>query len=194
MRTNPAAFALSVGMGLIVLLIGFLALNVGGLVSLAPAKAEVAEQPVEAFGCGTERAAAQPVADYTPVAGAERASLVWRTAAQGGDAAAMTSGDVLFKNNCAQCHAVSERVVGPALAGLTTRRRIGWVVSWVKNSSKVVASGDEYAVKLFDDYGKQQMPSFPQLSDKDIKDIVLWASAQQGAGTSCLPSPAVAAN
>ena len=193
MRTNPAAFALSLGMGLIVLLIGFLALNVGGLVSLAPAEV-VAEQPVESFGCGTEGPVAQPVANYMPASGAERASLVWRTAAQGGDAAAMASGDALFKNNCAQCHAVNERVVGPALAGLTKRRRIGWVVSWVKNSSKVVASGDEYAVKLFADYSKQQMPAFPQLSDKDIKDIVLWASAQQGMGTSCLPPSVVAVN
>jgi len=179
MRTNPAAFALALGMGLIVLLIGFLALNVGGLVSLAPAET-IAEQPVEAFGCGTEGPAAHPVANYAPVSGAERASLWWRKAAQGGDAAAMASGDALFKNNCAQCHAVNDKVVGPALAGLTKRRRIAWVVAWVKNSSKVIASGDEYAVKLFDDYGKQQMPAFPQLSEHDIKDIVLWVATQQG--------------
>jgi mono/diheme cytochrome c family protein len=132
------------------------------------------------------------VASYAPASGAELASLTWRTAAQGGEAVAIASGDALFKNNCAQCHAVNDRVVGPALAGLTKRRRIGWVVSWVHNSSKVIASGDEYAVKLFDDYGKQQMPAFPQLSDKDIKDIVLWVSVQQMAsGTT---AGAVAAN
>jgi len=37
MRTNPAAFALSLGMGLIVLLIGFLALSAAGLVNAGPA-------------------------------------------------------------------------------------------------------------------------------------------------------------
>jgi len=180
MRTNPAAFALSLGMSLIVLLIGFLALNAGGLVSLAPVEA-VAEQQMPAVGCGTEAPVAQSVTNYAPVSGADLASLVWRTGTQGGDAVAIASGDALFKNNCAQCHAVNDRVVGPALAGLTKRRRIEWVVSWVHNSSKIIASGDEYAVKLFNDYGKQQMPAFPQLSEHDIKDIVLWATSQQDA-------------
>lgn len=179
MRTNPAASALSVGMGLIVLLIGFLALNAGGLVSLAPAEAVVAaEQPVEAFACGTENPVAA-VSNYGMVSGTELAAMTWRTAAQGSDAAAIASGDALFKNNCAQCHAVNDRVVGPALGGLLKRRRIGWVVAWVRNSSKVIASGDEYAVKLFNDYNRQQMPAFPQLSEHDIKDIVLWTTAQQ---------------
>ena len=194
MRTNPAAFALSLGMGLIVLLIGFLALNVGGLVSLAPAEADVAEQVMPQAGDSTQAPVVQAVASYTPVSGAELASLTWRTAAQGGEAAAIASGDALFKNNCAQCHAVNDRVVGPALAGLTKRRRIGWVVAWVHNSSKVIATGDEYAVKLFDDYGKQQMPAFPQLSDKDIKDIVLWASSQEGGVTTSASGAVVAAN
>jgi mono/diheme cytochrome c family protein len=180
MRTNPAAFALSLGMGLIILLIGFLALNVGGLVSLAPTEGEVAEQQPASEGVDSTYAlAAPPVAGYALASKAELASLVWRTAAQGGDAVAMASGDELFKNNCAQCHAVNDKVVGPALGGITKRRPISWLIPWVKNSSKVIATGDEYAVKLFDDYGKQQMPAFPQLSDKDVKDIVLWVSAQQ---------------
>ncbi|MVN75051.1 c-type cytochrome [Hymenobacter sp. HMF4947] len=96
------------------------------------------------------------------------------------EASAIAAGDALFKNNCAQCHAVNDKVVGPALAGITKRRPISWLLPWVKNSSKVIASGDEYAVKLFNDNGKQQMPSFPQLSDKDIKSIVAWVNSQEG--------------
>jgi mono/diheme cytochrome c family protein len=167
MRTNPAAFALSLGMGLIVLLIGFLALNVGGLVSLAPE--EVAEQQMPAdegpdypgkYGKGVQAVA------YMPASAEEAATIV--------------AGDALFKNNCAQCHAVNDKVVGPALAGITKRRTIAWVISWVHNSSKVIASGDEYAVKLFEDNGKQQMPAFPQLSDKDISSILASIKAQEG--------------
>ncbi|MBC8084330.1 MAG: cytochrome c, partial [Hymenobacter sp.] len=82
----------------------------------------------------------------------------------GGDAAAIAAGDALFKGNCAQCHAVKDKVVGPALGGITKRRTVAWLIPWIKNSSKVVASGDEYAVKLYNEYQKQQMPSF-QLSD-----------------------------
>jgi mono/diheme cytochrome c family protein len=179
-------------MGLIILLIGFLALNVGGLVSLAPAEEVAAQQPAAGAADSTQALVAQPVASYAPASKAELASLVWRTPAQGGDAAAIASGDALFKNNCAQCHAVNDKVVGPALAGIAKRRSIAWLVPWVKNSSKVIATGDEYAVKLFADNGKQQMPAFPQLSDKDIKDIVLWVASQEGYSGST--AGAVAAN
>jgi mono/diheme cytochrome c family protein len=171
MRTNPAAFALSLGMGLIVLLIGFLALSMGGLVNVAPAEGEMAEQLMpacEGFGYrGKGDSTAQTVA-YVPASPAE--------------AAALTEGDALFKNNCAQCHAVNDKVVGPALAGISKRRSIGWLIPWVKNSSKVIASGDEYAVKLFEDNGKQQMPAFPQLSDTEIKSIIAWVGSHEGDG------------
>ncbi|RYY17279.1 MAG: cytochrome c [Cytophagaceae bacterium] len=90
------------------------------------------------------------------------------------------AGDALFKANCAQCHAVNEKVVGPALAGIDKRRSLSWIVPWVQNSTKVVASGDEYAVKLYDDNGKQQMPSFG-LSKKEIEDIIAWVKANEGA-------------
>lgn len=75
-------------------------------------------------------------------------------------------------------------MVGPALAGITKRRSISWLVPWVQNSAKVVASGDEYAVKIYTDNGKQQMPSFA-LSKKQIQDIITWIGSQQsGVATS----------
>ncbi|WP_139920067.1 cytochrome c3 family protein [Hymenobacter sp. DG01] len=103
-------------------------------------------------------------------------------AAGGGDAAAIAAGDALFKGNCAQCHAVNEVVVGPALAGISKRRPMSWIIPWVKNSSKMVASGDEYSVKIFNQYSKQQMPSF-QLSDQEITSIVAWVTSQEGKAT-----------
>ncbi|WP_345116647.1 c-type cytochrome [Hymenobacter algoricola] len=96
-----------------------------------------------------------------------------------GDAAAIAAGDALFKGNCAQCHAINDVVVGPALAGIAKRRPISWLIPWIKNSSKVVASGDEYAVKLYNQYGKQQMPSF-QLSDAEITSIISYVTAEEG--------------
>ncbi|TYZ08677.1 c-type cytochrome [Hymenobacter lutimineralis] len=94
-----------------------------------------------------------------------------------GDAAAIAAGDALFKGNCAQCHAVNEKVVGPALRDISKRRSLAWLIPWIKNSSKVVASGDEYAVKIFNEYQKQQMPSF-QLSDAEITSIVSYLDAE----------------
>lgn len=104
------------------------------------------------------------------------------TAAGGGNAAEIQAGDALFKANCTQCHAVNEKVVGPALGGITKRRPISWIIPWVKNSAKVIAGGDDYAVKLYNDNGKQQMPSFG-LSDKEITSIVAWVTSQEGGAT-----------
>ena len=93
-------------------------------------------------------------------------------AAGGGDAA---KGETIFKNNCAQCHAVTdERVVGPGLKGASTRHDFAWLSKWVKNSQAVIASGDPVAVKLYNDYSKAQMTSFPNLSDDDIKSIFAY--------------------
>jgi mono/diheme cytochrome c family protein len=162
-----------VGMGLIVLLLGFGALSAAGLVSLMPK--ELVEQDVaeEQFVCGVGNTVADTVAvtAYVPASPQE--------------AAAIEAGDALFKANCTPCHAVNEKIVGPALARITKRRNMSWLVQWVQNPAKVIASGDEYAVKLFDTYGKQQMPSF-SLSKKEIKDIVAWIESVDG-GTSCLP-------
>ena len=95
------------------------------------------------------------------------------------DPAAIAAGDALFKGNCAQCHAVNEVVVGPALGGISKRRPMSWIIPWIKNSSKVVASGDDYAVKIYNQYQKQQMPSF-QLSDAEITSIVAYITSEEG--------------
>jgi mono/diheme cytochrome c family protein len=91
--------------------------------------------------------------------------------------AAIAAGDALFKNNCAQCHAINDVVVGPALSGIVGWRSVSWLIPWVKNSGKVIASGDEYAVKIYNEYQRQQMPSF-QLSDEEIRQILAYITAE----------------
>lgn len=88
-----------------------------------------------------------------------------------GDAGA---GKTLFNNNCQQCHSPgAEVIVGPGLKGILERRTIEWLIPWVKNSQKVIASGDSYAVALYNKYNKAQMQSFA-LSDTEIKNIFAY--------------------
>ncbi|MBC7920219.1 MAG: cytochrome c [Ferruginibacter sp.] len=83
-------------------------------------------------------------------------------------------GKVLFENYCTQCHTVThEVVIGPGLLGILERRPEAWLVSWIRNSTKVVQSGDPYAVKLFNKYSQAPMPSFP-LTDAEIKAILRY--------------------
>lgn len=165
MRTNFAGFFLAAGMGFIVLLLGLGALSAAGLVSIMPdAKAAlVADEALEMPQCGNDYLddTYYQTVDFVPASAEEK------------------MGDALFKANCAQCHAVNEKVVGPALAGITKRRSISWLIPWVQNPAKVVASGDEYAIKLYNDYGKQQMPSFA-LSKKEIAAIIAYVEASRG--------------
>ncbi len=171
MRTNLTGFALTVGMGLVFVMMGFLGLSAAGLVGFSAGEGAQVEQPVDK--------------DKVPAPNDSTALLA---SAKGGklltpdEEASIVVGDALFKANCTQCHAVNEKVVGPALVGITKRRPTSWIVSWVHNPAKVIASGDAYAGKLFDDYGKQQMPSFPQLSEKDIKAIITWVESKEGSG------------
>ena len=167
MRFNSVGFALSVGMMLIVLLIGFTLLSAAGLVGYAADDAEAARIAIDA-PVAVQAPAILPVKSHGPMIPNSPS-----------DAAVIAAGDALFKNNCAQCHAVGEQVVGPALGGLLKRQPMSWILPWVKNSSKVVASGDEYAIALFNKYNKQQMPSFA-LSDKEITSIVVYITSTEG--------------
>lgn len=91
------------------------------------------------------------------------------------DQATLDLGEKLFKNNCASCHNYTEnKLVGPGLAGILERRTMEWLIPWVKNSQAVIASGDDYAVALYDEYDQAQMQAFPNLSDEDIVAIISY--------------------
>ncbi|SMB93180.1 cytochrome c class I [Hymenobacter roseosalivarius DSM 11622] len=93
------------------------------------------------------------------------------------DLAAFAAGDAVFKGNCVQCHAINDVVVGPALRDIHKRRPISWLIPWIRNSSKMVASGDEYSVKIFNQYQKQQMPSFA-LTDAEIEQVIKYLEVE----------------
>ena len=182
MRRNPVSFALTVGMALLVVLFGFTLLSAAGLAGFAADDALTA----------TTEAATDTVSFACGVIDQPRLNMEIRLAdLPPAEAKTIAAGDALFKSNCAQCHAVNEQVVGPALGGITRRRPISWIVPWVKNSSKVVASGDDYAVALFNKFNKQQMPSFA-LSDKEITSIVAYIITSEG-GTVVTAGASVAA-
>ncbi len=87
-------------------------------------------------------------------------------------------GEALFKTNCTSCHAVLDKVIGPPLKGVSQRRPEEWLLKWVKNSQAVVKSGDEYAVKLFNDYNHTVMTSF-NLKDDEIKAIFAYVKKEE---------------
>ena len=94
------------------------------------------------------------------------------------DPAAISAGQALFNGNCKACHRVKQKLVGPALAGFEGRvPSIAWVLGWVRNSSKVVASGDDYAVKIYNEFNKSQMLPF-NYTDAQILSILAYVKSE----------------
>ncbi len=95
------------------------------------------------------------------------------------------AGKKLFNANCAACHKLNKKAVGPALKGVTAKYDKEWLYSWIKNSSAMIKSGDAQAIAIWEEYNKSVMNNFPQLSNTDIDNILAY--------TDYVPPPTVAA-
>ena len=87
---------------------------------------------------------------------------------------AIQAGKKLFNANCAACHKLNKRAVGPALKGVSAKYDREWLYSWIKNSTAMVKSGDAQAVAIYEEYNGSVMTSFPQLSTTDIDNIIAY--------------------
>ncbi|PDH49108.1 MAG: cytochrome C [Rhodothermaeota bacterium MED-G16] len=89
------------------------------------------------------------------------------------DESIVKNGESLFKGNCTVCHAIDEVIIGPALRDIHERRNQEWIYAFIKNSQKVIKSGDEYAVELYNQYNKTLMTSF-DFSDEELDAILTY--------------------
>jgi len=90
------------------------------------------------------------------------------------DEARQKEGRKLFRSLCASCHKLDKKLVGPALGGVEERRENSWLKSWIKNNAefqKVNAEAAEAAL-----YATSAMNAFPQLTDKNIDDILYYTT------------------
>ncbi|WP_026955503.1 c-type cytochrome [Algoriphagus vanfongensis] len=87
---------------------------------------------------------------------------------------AIAAGKSIFNANCKTCHKLDQKAIGPALRGVTDRQSAEWAKKFILNSSAVIASGDEYANKLFAEYNSTVMPQHPFLSDDDLTNLLTY--------------------
>lgn len=95
---------------------------------------------------------------------------------QDGTDARIEEGSNLFNSNCASCHAINNKVIGPALGGIVDKydEDYEWILAWIKNNTKLVKSGDERANAIYNEYNGQVMNLFENLSDDQITSILMW--------------------
>ena len=99
----------------------------------------------------------------------------------------LVAGKALFNTNCASCHKLDRKMTGPALRYVETRlaEEEGldkqWLYAWIRNSSALIKSGDDYANKIYEEYNKSAMTAYPQLSDADIDNILAYTAQDKAA-------------
>lgn len=90
-------------------------------------------------------------------------------------------GEKLYNANCTSCHAINEKVVGPALKNVHTKRKEAWLLKWIKNSQALIKSGDADAIAIYKENNESVMTSFENLSDNQIKSIVAFIKKESEA-------------
>ncbi len=84
------------------------------------------------------------------------------------------AGEALFKAKCQSCHQLDRRTTGPALAGVTERRELDWLIKWIRNNNELRQSGDADAIAIYNEYNGTAMNVFADLSDDQIKSILMY--------------------
>ncbi len=95
---------------------------------------------------------------------------------EGVDINQVKTGKKIFNANCAACHKLDAKLIGPALAGIADKRSAEWLKSWIKDNAALRASGDKDAIAIFDEYNGSAMMAFPQLKDADIEALIAYTS------------------
>ena len=90
------------------------------------------------------------------------------------DEARQKEGRKLFKSLCASCHKLDKKLVGPALAGVESRRENDWLKAWIKDNAEF-QKVDSDAVEAAE-FSPTAMTAFPQLNEKQVDDILYYTT------------------
>ncbi len=84
-------------------------------------------------------------------------------------------GEKLFYANCASCHAIDKKVIGPPLKGVINNwPDREYLYKWVHNSKALIDEGYPRAVEIYAEYKPAVMTAMPQLTGEDIDAIFVF--------------------
>ncbi|MEQ8474189.1 MAG: cytochrome c [Marinoscillum sp.] len=91
-------------------------------------------------------------------------------------------GESLFNEQCQTCHELDKRKTGPALASVTDRLPLNWLLDFINSPKEMMESGDDYANFLVTHY-PLVMPDFKFLTKEDKMAILAYIRYEAGAPT-----------
>ncbi|HTO02765.1 MAG TPA: cytochrome c, partial [Opitutus sp.] len=109
----------------------------------------------------------------TSAMGGAAGSIDVRTGDYSLDPTTLDQGKVLFASHCASCHTLTQDGIGPPLGGITTLLSENQLEAWIREPSKVIASGDDRATALLRRY-KAPMPPFAHLRREEVGAILAY--------------------
>ena len=96
------------------------------------------------------------------------------------NAQSFEAGEKVFKQNCAACHKMDKKVVGPALQNVVADQGAEWVYAWVKNNQALRESGDAHANEVYNEFNQGVMPAYEWLGEESLNDVVQYLADWKG--------------
>jgi protein SCO1/2 len=103
---------------------------------------------------------------------------------EGGAQAALTIDEALAKKGkstyqnkgCTACHALGKKAAGPDLIGVTERRELDWLTSFLKDTAAMLES-DPIAIEMLKEYKGAKMPNM-RLSDQEVEALIHYLAQE----------------
>jgi len=88
-------------------------------------------------------------------------------------------GQQIFQSSCAACHTIGKgKLVGPDLAGVTSRREISWLKRQIKEPDRLIAENDPLAMQLLQE--ANNVPMVPLgLDDADVVAVIAYLQSTE---------------
>ncbi len=104
-------------------------------------------------------------------------AVIWLGPTGHGQAA--ETGQEIFQDNCAACHTIGKgKLVGPDLAGVTSRREESWLTRQIKDPEGLIAEKDPVAMRLLKEAGNVPMPQL-ELSDAEVASVIAYLKSTE---------------
>jgi mono/diheme cytochrome c family protein len=103
---------------------------------------------------------------------------------------AAETGQDIFQDLCAPCHTIGKgKLVGPDLAGVTTRREESWLIRQIKEPDALIDEKDPIVMQLLQEADDVPMASL-DLGDAEVAAVIAYlkSTEQQANVTIGLPS------
>ncbi len=87
---------------------------------------------------------------------------------------AAENGQEIFQDLCSACHTIGKgKLVGPDLAGVTSRREESWLIRQIKDPEGLIAEKDPIVTQLLLESENVPMPS-PELNDEEVMAVIAF--------------------